>query len=80
MFKSIRHRQHATLVSLQGNLLCQHDVARDKRSVWHKTPASSRVARLINLVNVHRGAMAYPVSLSAVAAGDVEIDLRVILR
>jgi hypothetical protein len=78
--KFIRHRQRATLVGLQGNLLCQHDVARDKRSVGHKTPASSRAAGVINLVDVHRGAMAYPVSPTAVTAGDVEIALRVILR
>jgi hypothetical protein len=50
--EAFRHRQRSPLVGFQGNLLCQHDVARDKRSVGHETPASSREAGLIDLINI----------------------------
>ena len=78
--KSVRHGQRATLVGLQRNFLCQHDVACDEVTFGRKTPANTRAAGAVELVDVHRGAVANPVSLSAVAAGDLKIAFRVILR
>ena len=76
----VRHGQRATLVGLQRNFLCQHDVACDEVSFGHKAPANTRTAGAVQLADVHRGAVANPVSLSAMAAGDLKIALRVILR
>ena len=78
--KFVRHRQRATLVGLQRNFLCQHDVACDEMTFGHKAPTKTRTAGAVELVDVHRGAVANPVSLSAVAAGDLKIAFRVILR
>ena len=59
---------------------------------WHKADQRRRVnlsaqstnqhwtAGAVELVDVHRRAVANPVSLSAVAAGDLKIAFRVILR
>ena len=78
--KSVRHGQRATLVGLQRNFLRQHDVACDEMTFGRKTPTNTRTAGAVELVDVHRGAVANPVSLSAVAAGDLKIAIRVILR
>jgi len=78
--KSVRHGQRATLVDLQRNFLCQHDVACDEMTFGRKAPTSTRTAGTVELVNVHQGAVTNPVSLSAVAAGDLKIAFRVILR
>jgi hypothetical protein len=77
---SVRHGQRATLVGLQRKFLCQHDVACDEMKFGHKAPANTRTASAVELVDVHRGAVANPVSFSAVAAGDLKIAVRVILR
>jgi hypothetical protein len=45
--KVIRHRQRAALVGFQGNLLGQHDVARDKMIVRYEAPARSRPASVV---------------------------------
>ena len=76
----VRHGQRATLIALQRNFLCQHDVACDEMTLGRKAPTSKRTAGAVELVNVHRGAVTNPVSLSAVAAGDLKIALGVILR
>ncbi len=76
--KSVRYGQHATLVGLQRNFLCQHDVACDEVTFGRKAPTNTRTAGAVELVDVHRGAVANPVSLSAVAAGDLKIAFRVI--
>src|SRR5260370_38197290 len=78
--KFVRHGQRATLVGLQRNFLRQHDVACDEMTFGCKTPTNTRTAGAVELVDVHRGAVANPVSLSAVAAGDLKIAVRVILR
>src|SRR5882672_7879447 len=76
----VRHGQRATLIALQRNFLCRHDVACDEMTLGRKAPTSKRTAGAVELVNVHRGAVTNPVSLSAVAAGDLKIALGVILR
>ena len=78
--KSVRYGQRATLVGLQRNFLCQHDVACDEVTFGRKAPTNTRTAGAVELVDVHRGAVPNPVSLSAVAAGDLKIAFRVILR
>src|ERR1700676_3413134 len=78
--KFVRHGQRPTLVGLQRNFLCQHDVACDEISFGRKAQTNTRTAGAVELVDVHRGAVANPVSLSAVAAGDLKIAFRVILR
>jgi len=56
--KSVGHRQCATLVRLQSNFLCQHNVACDEITFGHEVPANSRTAGAIDLMDVHRGAVA----------------------
>ena len=68
------------LVGLQRNFLCQHDVACDEVTFGRKAPTNMRTAGDVELVDVHRGTVANPVSRSAVAAGDLKIASRVILR
>src|SRR5260221_7944468 len=77
--KSVRHGQRATLVGLQRNFLCQHDIPCDEVTFGRKAPTNTRTAGAVELVNVHRGAVAYPVSLSTMAAGDLKMPLRGIL-
>ena len=72
--------QRAKLVGLQRDFLREHDIARDEVGVGYKTPTNSRAAGAVDLLDIHRGAMMNPVSLSAVATGDVEIPVRVVLR
>jgi len=78
--KTIRYRQRTALVGFQGNLLGQHDVARDEMIVRHEAPARSRLASVVQLVDVRSHGVAYPVPLSGVAACDLEIVVRVVLR
>ena len=70
--KSVGHRQCATLVRLQSNFLCQHNVACDEITFGHEAPANSRTAGAIDLMDVHRGAVGNSISLSAVAACNVD--------
>src|SRR5258708_34112083 len=78
--KCVRYGQRATLVGLQRNFLCHHDVACDEVTFWRKAPTNTRTAGAVELVDVHRGAVPNSVSLSAMAAGDLKIAFRVILR
>src|SRR5260370_12746237 len=78
--KFVRHGQRATLVGLQRNFLRQHNVACDEITFGRKAPTDTRTAGAVELVDVHRDAVANPVSLSAVAAGDLKIAFRGILR
>jgi len=75
-----RNRQCASLVGFQSDLLCEHHVACDETISGHKTPASYWAAGVVKLMDVRSGAMAYPVPLTAMAASDVKISMRVILR
>ena len=45
-----------------------------------KAPTNTWTAGAVELVDVHRGAVVNPVSLSAMAAGDLKTAFRVILR
>jgi hypothetical protein len=45
--KIVRSRQRAALVGFQGNLLGQHDVARDEMIFRHEAPALSRQAGIV---------------------------------
>lgn len=78
--KVIRHRQRAALVGLQGNLLGQHDVARNEVIVRYEAPARLRPASVVQLVDVGSHGVDYPVSLSGVAACDLEIVVRIVQR
>ena len=78
--KVVCRRQRIPLVGFQGNLLGQHDVARDEMIVRHEAPARSRQAGIVQLEDVRSLAGAYPVSVAGVTAGDLEIFVRVILR
>jgi hypothetical protein len=70
--KLLCHSQCAKLVGFQRNLLCQHDIACDETRVRHKTPTDTRPASVIDLMDIHRGAVVNPVWLASVAACDVE--------
>ena len=78
--KVICHRQHTALVGFQGNLLGQHDVARDEVIVRYEAPARLRPASVVQLVDVRSDGVAYQVSLSGVAACDLEIVVRIVQR
>jgi hypothetical protein len=54
--KAFRHGQRATLVSLKGNLLRQHDIACDEVIARYKAPTTQHLARVVNLIDVHAGA------------------------
>src|SRR5260370_29141830 len=47
--KSVRYGQRATLVGLQRNFLCQHDVACDEVTVGRKAPTNTRTAGAVEL-------------------------------
>ena len=78
--KVVSQGQRATLVGLQRDFLCQHDVACSEMTSRRKAPTNARTACSVDLVDVHRDAVANPVSLTAVAACDLKIAFRVILR
>ncbi len=78
--KFVRHGQRATLVGFQRNFLRQHDISGDKVTFGRKAPTKTRTAGAVELVDVHRIAVANPVSFSAMAAGDLKIASRFILR
>jgi hypothetical protein len=59
--------------------LCEHHIACDYASFRDKTPTSANAANVVDLNDVHRGAMVDSLSLPAVATGDVEKAVRVIL-
>src|SRR6266436_8673320 len=75
--ETIRHRQRAELIRLQGNLLSKHGVARDQMANWHETPANLGAAGSVDLMHVGHGAIVDAVALSTVAADDVEISFGV---
>jgi hypothetical protein len=68
----IRHRQRAGLIRLQGNLLSEHDVARDQIANGRKTPANLGATIGVDLMHVWRGPVVNTISLSTIAAGHVE--------
>ena len=68
------------LVGLERNFLCQHDIACNEIASRYKAPANPRTAATVDLADIHRGAVANPIMLAALAACDVEIAFCVILR
>src|SRR6266436_9731406 len=74
--KSVRHGQRATLVGLRRNFLCQHDVACDEVTFGRKAPTNTRTTGAVEFVDVHRGAVANPVSRAAGGAGDLKRAFR----
>jgi hypothetical protein len=50
--------------------LCEHDIACDYASFRDKTPTSANAANVVDLNDVHRGAMVDSVPLAAVATGE----------
>jgi len=73
----MRHRQRAGLIRLQGNLLSEHDVARDQMTNGHKTPANFGATSGVDLMYVRHGAVANTIPLSSAAADDIEISFGV---
>ena len=73
----IRHRQHGEFVRFQSNLLGEHDVARDQTTKGHKTPANFGATSGVDLTHVRHDAIVDTVTLSAVAADNIEISFGV---
>src|ERR1700692_1068011 len=74
------YRQRAPLVGFQGNLLRQHDVPRNEILSRYEAPTYQGPTPIIELIDVHPPAIVYPVSPSGVAACNVEIIVRIVLR
>ena len=55
----------------------EHDVARDQTTSGYKAPANFGVTSGIDLMHVRHGAVVNTISLSTVAADDVEISLSI---
>jgi hypothetical protein len=76
----VRRGQRVMLVGLQRNFLRQHDVACYEITFGRKAPTDTRTAGAVKLMDVHGRAMVNPISLTAVAPGDLKIAIHVILR
>ncbi len=76
----VGHRQRAGLLRFQGNLLREHDVARNEKTFGHKTQANFGASGVIELMHIGRGTVVDTVSLSAVATDDVKISFGIELR
>ena len=76
----VRRGQRVMLVGLQRNFLRQHDVACYEIAFGRKAPTDTRTAGAVEFVDVHGRAMVNPISLTAVAPGDLKIAIHVILR
>ena len=57
--------------------MSEHDVARDQRTSGHKTPADFGATSRVDLMYIQHGAVVNTISLSTVAADDVEISLSI---
>ena len=75
--ETVRHRQSAKLIRLQGNLLSEHDIARDEITNGHKAPANSGATSGVDLMYVRHGAVVNTISASTVATDDIEISVGV---
>jgi len=72
--------QHAVLSGLQGNFLCQHDVARDKPGFGGETQSDTGEATVVvDFDDVHRRAVVNSVPSPTVTANNVKIAVRVVL-
>ena len=72
--------EHTVLSGLQGNFLCQHDVAGDKPGLGGETQSDAREATVVvDFDDVHRRAMVNSVPPPAVTASNVKIAMGVVL-
>jgi hypothetical protein len=53
--------------------LCEHHVARDKAAFGHKAPSHFGATRIIQLMDVHLGAIVDSVSPSSGAPDDIKV-------
>ena len=67
------NREDFDLIELQGELLCEHDVARSKVALGVKTQPGNGVPSHIDLINVHRWTPANTVARSRLSADNVEV-------
>src|SRR5712675_1222387 len=78
--KLVGYRQRAVFARLQGDFLSKHHIACGQTAIRHKTPTRLGMSRIVHLVHVHTRTMVDAVSLSAVAADDIEIAFSIKLR
>src|SRR6516225_3089237 len=60
-----------------SNLLCEHHVARDEATFRHKAPPNFGVTRIIQLMDVHLGAIEDSVSPSGDAPDDIKVAVSI---
>src|SRR4029453_10044788 len=66
--------ERPALVGFKGDLLRQHDIARDEVAIRDEAPFADVVARAVEFLDIRLGAMMDPIARPGVAAGDVEIS------
>jgi hypothetical protein len=71
-WKAICYRQGSQLIRFQSYFLSEHDVARRQITFWHETPSHLWVAGLVHLSNVGSSSIVDAVSLSGLAADNIE--------
>lgn len=76
----VRYSQRVALICFERDFLSQHDVARHEIAVRDKAPADAGKAGIIKFFYIRGGAVADPVSLSAMATGDLEAFVCIELR
>ena len=69
----MRYAKRPALVGFKGDLLRQHDIARDEVAIRHEAPFADMVARAAEFLDVGLRAMMDPIARPGIAAGDVEI-------
>src|SRR5207248_10307395 len=72
--RAMGNRKRAALVGFKGDLLRQHDIARDEVAIRNEAPFANVVARAVEFLDVRLRAMMYPIARPGVAARDVEIS------
>ncbi len=58
--EAVGYRERAALVGLEGDLLCQHDIARGEIAIRDEAPFADLVPRVAKLLDVGLGAVVYP--------------------
>ena len=72
--------ERAALVGFKGDLLRQHDIARDEIAIRNEAPFADLVARVAEFLDVRLGAVVYPIARPGIAADDVEISESLVAR
>ena len=62
------HGQCGSLICLQGDLLCEHDVASDQSPIRNKAEADNRLAIFSQFLDVCSGTVSNAIALPAIAA------------